>query len=109
MGKRYEVRDEFLTGFMVRVSSVGKKVFYLNTRSNGRARRIKIGDYPLMSLAEARQKAQSILRDISLGTFENSAAGSTRRSVPALKDVIDQFIERYAKPRNKAGKKRAQF
>jgi integrase len=102
--KRYEVRDELLTGFMVRVSSVGKKVFYLNTRINGRARRIKIGDYPLMSLAEARQKAQGILRDTSLGTFENSAAGSPERSVPVLKDVIDQFIERYAKPRNKGWK-----
>ncbi|WP_027834871.1 tyrosine-type recombinase/integrase [Maritalea myrionectae] len=104
VGKRYEVRDELLTGFMVRVSSVGKKVFYLNTRINGRARRIKIGDYPLMSLAEARQKAQSILRDISLGAFENSAAGSPERSAPVLKDVIDQFIERYAKPRNKGWK-----
>ncbi|MFT6659563.1 tyrosine-type recombinase/integrase [Maritalea sp.] len=104
VGKRYEVRDELLTGFMVRVSSVGKKVFYLNTRIDGRSRRIKLGDYPMMSLAEARQTAQSILRDISLGTFENSATGSTGRSVPVLKDVIDQFIERYAKPRNKGWK-----
>jgi hypothetical protein len=31
VGKRYEVRDELLTRFMVRVSSVGKNVFYLNT------------------------------------------------------------------------------
>ena len=65
VANRYEVRDELLTGFMVKVSSVGKKVFYLNTRINGRASRIKIGDYPLISLAEARQKAQGILRDIS--------------------------------------------
>ncbi|WP_117395095.1 Arm DNA-binding domain-containing protein [Maritalea myrionectae] len=58
VGKRYEVRDELLTGFMVRVSSVGKKVFYLNTRINGRARRIRVRDYPLMSLEETPQRAQ---------------------------------------------------
>ncbi|MCZ4273379.1 tyrosine-type recombinase/integrase [Maritalea porphyrae] len=101
VGKRYEVRDMLLAGFMVRVSSVGKKVFYLNSRIEGRSRRIKIGEYPMMSLAEARQKAQGILRDISLGEFENNGTGSPERSVPTLQEVIEQFIELYAKPRNK--------
>ena len=68
VGKRYEVRDAHLHGFMVRVSCVSKKVFYLNKRIDGRSRRIKLGEYPIISLAEARHRAQCILRDISLGT-----------------------------------------
>ncbi len=101
VGKRYEVRDTHLPGFMVRVSCVGKKVFYLNKRIDGRSRRIKLGEYPMMSLAEARQKAQGILRDISLGEFEKDSAGSPERSVPTLNEVVEQFIGLYAKPRNK--------
>lgn len=67
--KRYEVRDELVTGFMIRVSHVGNKVFYLSTRIDGKIKRIKIGEYPIVSLSEARQQAQFILRDITLGTY----------------------------------------
>ncbi|AVX03478.1 hypothetical protein MXMO3_00947 [Maritalea myrionectae] len=49
----------FLTGFIGRASNVSEKVFYLNTRINGRARRTKIGDYPLTSLAEARRRPKA--------------------------------------------------
>ena len=66
-GKRYEIRDTLLTGFMLRVSRSGGAVWYLATRVNGRSRRIKIGTYPILSLADARERAREILRDKQLG------------------------------------------
>jgi hypothetical protein len=43
-GKRYEVWDELLPGFIVRVSTKCRKTWYLATRINKCRRRIKIGD-----------------------------------------------------------------
>src|SRR4051794_34386121 len=52
-GKRYEVRDTLLIGLLIRVSSRGGKVWYATPRLNGRPKRVKIGNYPKVSLADA--------------------------------------------------------
>ena len=95
--KRYEVRDTIVPGLHVRVSSAGSKVFYVSARHDGRTRRIKIGPYPTLSLADAREKAQSILRDIILGTYGREPETPT----PTLGEVIPDFIDLYARPRNR--------
>jgi integrase len=97
---RYEVRDEDLAGFFVRVSPSGLKVFGFSKRINGRARRIKIGSYPTLSLKDARLKAQAVLRDIELGTFEQ------RQPVRRLGDVIESHIEQYVRVRIKNQRER---
>ena len=48
-GKRYEVRDELVRGLIVRVSSTGAKVYYVNVRSRGVRRRIRSQDRALKS------------------------------------------------------------
>jgi integrase len=98
-GKRYELRDQLLPGFHVRVSTTGRKVYYLSTRVHGRARRIKIGVHPIISLADAREKARQILRDVQLGVYESPDAEAT--TTPTLGEVIPDFIRLYAKPRNR--------
>lgn len=98
-GKRYEVRDTVLPGLHIRVSATGGKVWYLATRVDGRMRRIKLGAYPVISLSDARQRAQGILRDIALGKFAESGAGSP--VTPTLGDIIPKFIDRHAKRHTK--------
>jgi len=98
-GKRYEVRDTVLPGLHIRVSATGAKVWYLATRAGGRMRRIKLGKYPVISLADARQYAQSTLRDIALGKYDENAPGSS--DTPKLGDIIPLFIERHAKRHTK--------
>lgn len=98
-GKRYEVRDAMLPGLHIRVSATGGKVWYLATRVDGRLRRIKLGSYPVISLSDARQSAQGILRDIALGKYAESALGSPE--TPTLGDIIPQFIDRHAKRHTK--------
>src|SRR5690606_25894232 len=100
-GKRYEVRDTLVPGLHVRVSATGAKVWYLATRVEGRMRRIKLGAYPVISLSDAREQAQGVLRDIALGKYAKSAPGSPEAPTPRLGDVIPQFIDLYAKPRNR--------
>ncbi|MDI4655364.1 tyrosine-type recombinase/integrase [Xanthobacter autotrophicus] len=97
--KRYEVRDDVVVGLMIRVSATGAKVWYLATTVKDRARRIKLGTYPILSLADARDKAREVLRQIQLGTFDEEPAVRL-----TLGKVIPQFIELYAKPRNRSWK-----
>ncbi|MFB2554015.1 tyrosine-type recombinase/integrase [Ensifer soli] len=99
-GKRYEVRDELVTGLHIRVSNAGGKVWYVATRVDGVSRRIKLGTYPILSLKDAREKAQMILRDIQLGLFQQREEESEEK-VLTLGDIIPQFIERYAKRQTK--------
>ena len=69
-GRRHEVRDEVVQGLMIRVSVTGSKIWYIGVRDNGRVRRIKVGTYPVLSLADAREEGQDILRRIQLGTYD---------------------------------------
>jgi hypothetical protein len=48
-GKRYELRDTLVPGLHIRVSATGAKVWYLAVRVEGRKRRIKLGNYPVVS------------------------------------------------------------
>lgn len=99
--KRYEVRDEIVTGLMVRVSYTGAKVWCLAATVKERPRRIKLGTYPVLSLADARDKARDVLRQIQLGIFEKM---TEEPGTPTLGEIVPQFIELYAKPRNRSWK-----
>ncbi len=100
-GKRYEAHDTLIPGLHLRVSATGGKVWYLSTRVDRRNRRIKLGSYPALSLSDARERARDTLRDIEMGTFEKGDAGSPEPPAPTLSEVIPQFIELHAKPRNR--------
>jgi len=100
---RIDVRDELMTGFMVRVSSSGGKVFYLTKRIAGRNKRFKLGTYPLTSLGGAREKAKQILISIEDGSYFNEPDGVDRTT---LGELVPRFIEIYAKHHNSDWKRK---
>lgn len=102
--KRYEVRDAKAPGLHVRVSTTGARVFYTMVRPNGYRKRIKIGPYPVVSLADARRKAMEIARDVELGEFDKTP-DAPEETAPTLGEVIPQFIELHAKPNTKDWKR----
>jgi integrase len=101
--RRYEVRDLLLPGFGVRVSVNGKKSWFAVARINGRQVRHTIGNYPTVSLGEAREAARLILKDIQLGLYAPAKA-SPEAALPTLSQMIALFIEIYAKPKNRGWK-----
>jgi len=100
--RRVELRDDLVIGLSCRVYDTGKKVFYLNKRLDGSQRRIKIGEFPYVSLEQARIKARDLLTQIELGEFEK---GDDAPKAPTLAIVVEDFIRLYAKPRNRDWKR----
>ena len=61
--KAVDYWDELLSGFALRLYPTGRKVFFVGTRIDGKYRRITLGRYDLLSLADARTKAKGIMAD----------------------------------------------
>jgi integrase len=102
--RRYEVRDASMPGFGVRVAVTGTKSFFVMGRVNDWQTRHTIGTYPIISLAEAREVAREVLRDMQLGTYGKN---EPKHNPLTLGDVMTDFIEIYAKPKNRTWKAQA--
>jgi len=111
-GTRYAVRDKKVKGLDVRVmpKGDGRKIWTLRFRAAGEQRRMKLGLYPQMSLAEARQQAELVLSRVRQGSdpradqraarvaaldAKRTAALEARSTVEA---VCAAYIEQHAKP-----------
>jgi integrase len=97
--KRYEVHDLHCPGLSVRISVQGRKTFTVKFRYGVRQKRLKLGVYPRISLATAREKAIDVLRQVDEGIDP-----TRRRRSPDLKveAVCREFIRLHAQPRNKS-------
>lgn len=62
-----EYWDALTPGFGVRVSYGGRKAFQVLTRIDGKLHRFTIGSYPKLSLSEARDQAEKIIKDATKG------------------------------------------
>jgi len=92
--KRIEIFDTCLPGFGVRIGVNGYKSFFCVTRHLGRMRRFTLGPYSRLSLADAREAARKKMIEAQ----KNLPLAPESQK---LKDVIRQFIELYARPKNR--------
>lgn len=100
-GKDYELRDTIVPGFLCKVTAHGRKVLMLQYRTNwGERRKPKIGQFGELTVEQARSIAQDWLADVRKGD-DPSAAKLAARMAPTVKELCEQFIEEYSKPRNK--------
>jgi hypothetical protein len=59
--------DANLPGFGLRVAPGGARTWIAQYRAAGRVRRLKLGRYPLTTLADARDKAKAVLGSVAEG------------------------------------------
>jgi integrase len=99
-----EVWDQTLRGFGVRVSRRGTVTFFAMRRRRGagssQAIRVSIGPYPLLPLAEARQRAREVLRDLYDGIDPREREAERLRAEGAKRSnifsaVAEEFITRH--------------
>ncbi len=93
--RRQDVWDETLSGFGIRISPGGQCSFVVRYRVHGRLRRLTIGPYPRITLADARQHARDALRDANFGV-DRAADKIESRTAETFADLTQEYIERHA-------------
>lgn len=92
----YEVRDEELKGFLVRVEPSGRRTFFLDYRVNGRRNRFKLGTYPNVSVEGARELAKVAAGEVAKGIDLNARRKAERLETERAKQsTLSTFLERY--------------
>ena len=101
--------DSYVPGFALRASYSGRKTFELRYRIDGRQRRMTLGVWPAVTLAEAREKARDAYNEVLRGddpTFRQTERRreAVRRRKNTFGNVAAEFIEKYARPSQKTWK-----
>lgn len=91
-------------GFGLRVSDSGRKTWMVMYRVDGVQRRLTLGTFPALSLADARQKAKDALQDVSKG-IDPSAVKQAGRRAETFKELAAAYLERHAKRNKRSWKK----
>jgi integrase len=109
-GKRYDVMDSEVRGFGIRVNDKGERSFIYYSRFPGSAspQRRALGEYPAMSLADARAKAAAwrdlIRAGIDPKIKEDEERQDREREAAGKKDRrFETVLDRYIKARRRDG------
>lgn len=104
-GRRYEIWEEGRGGFGVRVTPRGTKSFIYMYRYEGKARRMTLGEYPQMSLADAHQAhavAEQRLKEGSDPGAHLVIERKDERKAPTVADLSQEYLEKWSKPRKRS-------
>jgi integrase len=98
---RREIPDGKVTGLYMIVQPSGAKSWALRYRVLGKPKKLTIGPYPLVAVAEARRRATAALGDVAAGKDPAAEKTSARAAARAKSDdmvdaVANDFIKLYA-------------
>ncbi len=88
--KPFDIWDEKLTGFFLRVNISGKMVYMCQY---GRGKRITIGKVGILSPAQARDRAKEILGDVIKGIDPKSTSKNSMSEI-----AFSCYVEKYYRP-----------
>ncbi len=86
--------DDLIRGFGIRITKAGTKSFILNYVTNGRERRITIGQHPAWSVTAAREKAADLKRQVDSGNDPLGAKQEERAAI-SVKQLWKEFEKRH--------------
>ncbi len=93
--------DARTPGLSLRVSQGGRKAWTVFFRFHGRMRRLTLGTYPILSLADARRLAATALREAQHGT-DPATAKQEARSADNFGELAQLYLDRHAKPEKRS-------
>lgn len=102
---RYEVWEDGRTGLGIRVSPAGRKSFVYMYRYQGRPRRMTLGTYPRLSLADARVLQAKAQKEKEKGNDPGAAhvaRKAAERQEETVSDLIDEYLNKYARPNKRS-------
>jgi len=99
---RYDLPDGLVPGLQFSIHPSGRKTSRLLARVHGKLKSFSVGDMALMTLADARAKAKGVLAAIANGEDPSETKRAVAQAAAeTVETVAANFIERYAKGRNK--------
>ncbi|MFZ5447055.1 MAG: tyrosine-type recombinase/integrase [Thermodesulfobacteriota bacterium] len=103
--QRYEEWEG--NGFGVRVSPKGIKSFVFIYRFEGKPRRLTLGNYPTMTLADAHEAHAKAVKKLEKGIDPGAETVSERqeeRKAPTVAHLVEEYMEKWAKTRKRSWK-----
>ena len=100
---RIDYWDEDTPGFGLRISDRNMRTWMVmyRVKGDGRQRRLKIGTFPTMPLADARDEARDALRAAQKGQ-DPARERDALRAADTVKALGEQFIEKHSKPNKRS-------
>jgi hypothetical protein len=99
------VFDTMLSGFGVRVTPAGRKIFLVQARAGGRSHKVSIGEHPGMRVADARREARGAIDAIRAGKDPagEKAVRLAARAAGAVTvaQLADRWLAEYVHPKLK--------
>jgi len=94
--KRIQVFDKSQPNLALRIAASGVKSWSVVYKWNGRMKRLTIGTYPAVSLADARNRAFDALRNVARGD-DPQAQKISIREAGTFAELAAQYMEEWAK------------
>ena len=90
-----------VAGFGLRVSPGGRKTFMVRYRTGGRYRRVKLGVYPDLSLADARRRARQVVGEVA-SDRDPAQARREARLAPTFEDLANVYLDKHARVKKRS-------
>lgn len=99
-GRRY-LHDTKEHGLSAYITATGAITFYVRKRINGRDERVFIGNFPDVTIEQARAKAVTIRAQVAQG--QDPVADRRRlRADVTFADIFNEYMERYSKKQKRS-------
>ncbi len=102
--KRIEYRDQKIENLCLRIAPNSKKSWSLTYRrqSDGKLRRVTIGQFPVVSLADARRSAHDLKSRIAVGEDPAKTGKRVGQGKPdTFRDLALRYMNHHAEPNTK--------
>jgi integrase len=93
--------DTKVPGFGLRTSTGGRKTWTLLYRYQGRLRRLSVGTFPPISLADARGLARRALADVQRGK-DPATTKQQNRTADSFVELAERYLREHAEPKKRA-------
>src|SRR6185312_5371291 len=95
------LRDKTIPGLHAKITPGGRRFFLYYRTKSGVERRPKLGDFPVMSLAQARALSKEWLLEVAKGN-DPSGEFQARRAAATVRELVDKYEIMHA-PKRKGG------
>lgn len=93
--KTITYHDTETTGLKLTISKAGTYTFMVYRKIKGRPERVKLGNFPALTVEQARKSADTVNATIAQGENPNDGRRAERAEL-TLQDLFDEYLKTHA-------------